>query len=83
MFLKNAHLGNNQWYLYLATFILVVFGTIFGQLPLLGIVSMKAAAEGKSQAEIAEMLNISVKAVEKRMHGALVSLRSEIEHFKK
>ena len=38
--------------------------------------------EGKKYAEIAEMLNISVKAVEKRIHGALVSLRTNIEEFK-
>ena len=34
--------------------------------------------EGKKYAEIAEMLNISVKAVEKRMSKALVTLRKEI-----
>lgn len=38
--------------------------------------------EKKKYREIAEMLGISVKAVEKRMHGALVSLRSEIKFFK-
>ncbi len=35
--------------------------------------------DGKKYSEIAEMLNISVKAVEKRIHGALVNLRKEIE----
>lgn len=34
--------------------------------------------EGKKYREIAEMLDISVKAVEKRMHGALVKLRKSI-----
>ena len=38
--------------------------------------------EGKKYQEIAIMLDISVKAVEKRIHGALVSLRTEIEQFK-
>lgn len=38
--------------------------------------------EGKKYKEIAEMLNISVKAVEKRIHGALASLRIEIEQIK-
>ena len=38
--------------------------------------------EGKKYKEIAEMLNISVKAVEKRIHGALVSLRIEIEQIR-
>ena len=38
--------------------------------------------EGKKYHEIAIMLNISVKAVEKRIHGALVSLRTDIEQFK-
>ncbi|MGL2963299.1 RNA polymerase sigma factor [Flavobacterium sp. RSB2_4_14] len=38
--------------------------------------------EGKKYHEIAVMLNISVKAVEKRIHGALVTLRTEIEEFK-
>ncbi len=35
--------------------------------------------DGKKYKEIAEILNISVKAVEKRIHGALVSLREQIE----
>ena len=34
--------------------------------------------DGKKYHEIADMLQISVKAVEKRIHGALVSLRHEI-----
>ncbi len=38
--------------------------------------------EGKKYVEIAAMLQISVKAVEKRIHGALVSLRADIEQFK-
>lgn len=38
--------------------------------------------EGKKYQEIAVMLEISVKAVEKRIHGALISLRAEIEQFK-
>ena len=38
--------------------------------------------EGKKYTEIAEMLGISVKAVEKRIHGALISLRTNIEEFK-
>lgn len=35
--------------------------------------------EGKKHKEIAELLEISVKAVEKRIYGALKSLRKEIE----
>lgn len=38
--------------------------------------------EGKKYMEIAEIIGISVKAVEKRIHGALVSLRIEIEQIK-
>ena len=38
--------------------------------------------DGKKYAEIAILLEISVKAVEKRIHGALVSLRSEIENVR-
>lgn len=38
--------------------------------------------EGKKYKEIAEMLDISIKAVEKRIHGALISLRNEIEELK-
>jgi RNA polymerase sigma-70 factor (ECF subfamily) len=38
--------------------------------------------EGKKYTEIAEILGISVKAVEKRIHGALISLRTNIEGFK-
>lgn len=38
--------------------------------------------DGKKYAEIAVILDISVKAVEKRIHLALVELRKEIENFK-
>ena len=38
--------------------------------------------DGKKYSEIAEALGISVKAVEKRMHLALLELRKEIEYFK-
>lgn len=38
--------------------------------------------EGKKYKEIAEMLGISVKAVEKRIHTALVELRKEIENMR-
>ena len=38
--------------------------------------------DGKKYQEIAEILNISVKAVEKRIHGALVSLRKEIDNIR-
>ncbi|WP_456379389.1 RNA polymerase sigma factor [Lutibacter sp.] len=37
--------------------------------------------EKKKYKEIAEMLNLSVKAVEKRMHGALKALREKIENI--
>ncbi len=38
--------------------------------------------EGKKYREIAEMLGISVKAVEKRIHGAMVAMKEKIEHFR-
>lgn len=38
--------------------------------------------DGKKYAQIAQELNISVKAVEKRIHLALVELRKEFENFK-
>lgn len=38
--------------------------------------------EGKKHKEIAEMLDISTKAVEKRIYGALRKLREDIEEFK-
>ena len=38
--------------------------------------------EGKKYHEIAEMLDISVKAVEKRISGALVTLREQIEQMR-
>ena len=37
--------------------------------------------EGKKYSEIAELLGISVKAVEKRMSQALASLRQDIENI--
>ena len=38
--------------------------------------------DGKKYHEIAEILGISVKAVEKRIHGALLELRKEIDNFR-
>jgi len=38
--------------------------------------------DGKKYAEIAEELNISIKAVEKRIHLALIELRKEFQNFK-
>ena len=38
--------------------------------------------DGKKYYEIAEILGISVKAVEKRIHGALVELRKEIKNLR-
>lgn len=38
--------------------------------------------DGKKYAEIAEALGISVKAVEKRIHLALIELRKEFDYFK-
>lgn len=38
--------------------------------------------EGKKYIEIATILNISVKAVEKRIHNALVSLKKEIDSIR-
>lgn len=38
--------------------------------------------EGKKYREIAEMLDISIKAVEKRIHGALVHMREQIDNFR-
>lgn len=38
--------------------------------------------EGKKYREIAEMLDISLKAVEKRIHGALVTMREQIDNFR-
>ncbi len=38
--------------------------------------------DGKKYAEIAEELNISVKAVEKRIHLALIEIKKEIKNFK-
>jgi RNA polymerase sigma-70 factor (family 1) len=38
--------------------------------------------EGKKYVEIAEILGISVKAVEKRISGALLSLRNQIDNIK-
>lgn len=38
--------------------------------------------DGKKYSVIAEELNISVKAVEKRIHLALLELRKEFDHFK-
>jgi RNA polymerase sigma-70 factor (ECF subfamily) len=37
--------------------------------------------DGKKYKEIAEILNISIKAVEKRIHNALLNLRKEIENI--
>ena len=56
MFFKRAHLGNNQWYLYLITIILVVIGTVLGQLPLFFISIAQAGSSGMDQDEIMEKI---------------------------
>lgn len=38
--------------------------------------------DGKKYHEIAEILGISIKAVEKRIHGALVELRKQIDNIR-
>jgi RNA polymerase sigma-70 factor (ECF subfamily) len=38
--------------------------------------------DGKKYHEIADILGISIKAVEKRIHGALVELRKQIENIR-
>ncbi len=38
--------------------------------------------DGKKYAEIADELNISIKAVEKRIHLALIEIKKEIENFR-
>ena len=55
MFLKKAHLGNNQWYLYLVTILLVVVGTVVGQLPLYFVLMAKTATGEIDPNELAEM----------------------------
>ncbi len=55
MFLKNAHLGENKWYLYLATLVLVVVGTFVGQAPLTIVILAKASQSDLDQSEIAAM----------------------------
>lgn len=45
-------------------------------------VFLMSRMDNKKYAEIADFLEISVKAVEKRMHLALVTLKEKIEHFK-
>ena len=56
MFLKNAYLGSNKWYLFLITLLLVVAGTIVGQLPLFFIVQAKAIQLGIDQTTLAKIL---------------------------
>lgn len=56
MFLKAAYIGRNKWYLYLITVILVVVGTVIGQLPLLGVMFYKAEVNGIAQSEVAGMM---------------------------
>lgn len=45
-------------------------------------VFLLSRVEKKTYAQIAEMLDISVKAVEKRMHAALQNLRKNIKNYK-
>ena len=54
MFLKSAYLGNNKWYLYLVTLILVGVGAVIGQLPLLGITMTKMTTSDLSPEEVEE-----------------------------
>ncbi|MEZ4931136.1 MAG: type II CAAX endopeptidase family protein [Saprospiraceae bacterium] len=56
MFLKNAHIGENKWPLYLATIVLVIVGTIIGQVPLAVVLEKTAADNGVSQSDYEEMI---------------------------
>ena len=55
MFLKKAQIGENKWYLYLITLVLVVAGTFIGQIPLGLVVFAKGAKNGFDNTEITKM----------------------------
>ena len=57
MFLQKAATGENQWWRYLLTFVLVLIGIVIGQLPLTYFVEVKATDMGLSHAEKLEMAN--------------------------
>lgn len=55
MFLQKAATGENQWWRYLLTFLVVLFGIILGQLPLSYLVETRVPEYGLTQAEKLEM----------------------------
>jgi len=55
MFLQKAGTGENQWWRYLLTTVIVIAGVLIGQTPLFLIVNYRATALGLGQDEIMEM----------------------------
>jgi hypothetical protein len=77
MFLQNAHLGSNKWWQYLVTLLMVVGGTIIGQLPLVAITIWMSTNGMASAGEIAEMsnqLDFSPVGIDKNLTLILVLL---------
>lgn len=56
MFLEIARKGQNQWWAYLVTLLIVVGAVVLAQVPLALIFYLKAAGQGLSEAESAAML---------------------------
>lgn len=55
MFLEKARTGENKWWMYLLTFILVIAGVIIGQLPLTFIFLIRSGTAGLSDEELNRM----------------------------
>jgi hypothetical protein len=55
MFLQNVHIGQNKWWQYLLTVVVVVAGALIGQIPLAIIFATRAANYGLAAEEISEM----------------------------
>ncbi len=56
MFIKSAFHGENKWWQYLLTLVLVIIGVVIGQLPLLGVISVAAGKAGLSDMELSEAM---------------------------
>ncbi len=66
MFLQNAKQGQNKWWMYLVTIIVIFLGTLLGQMPIYGLLLAKGVS-GDEIAEMAATLNFEPAGITQNM----------------
>lgn len=77
MFLQKAQVGQNKWWMYLLTFLIVAAGVLIGQLPVTAIFFIKGVNAGLSNDELnkmAESLDFSALGISQNWSLVLVLL---------